>query len=206
MGKWMTDNVTVVRYNDKLKATDAKLLELMDRYRQISINDSNLWATMALPHARHLKNMLELARVITLGALNRNESRGAHYKPDFPNRDDENFMKTTIAEFSGEGPVISYEAIDVSLITPRKRDYSKGKQETGKAAVTAAASTASGLPPKEGAKQVPIGGEEQKPENLSGAVVWSQDKEKVNDPVNDDASRKERGKSIEDAGGKSDEV
>jgi succinate dehydrogenase / fumarate reductase, flavoprotein subunit len=205
MGKWMTDNVTVVRYNDKLKATDAKLLELMDRYRHISINDSNLWATMALPHARHLKNMLELARVITLGALNRNESRGAHYKPDFPNRDDENFLKTTIAEYSGEGPVLSYEAVDVSLLKPRTRDYSKGKQETGKAAVTAA-STASGLPPKDGAKQVPVGGEEQKPENLSGAVVWSQDKEKVNDPVNDDASRKAQGKSIEDAGGKSDEV
>jgi succinate dehydrogenase / fumarate reductase flavoprotein subunit len=205
MGKWMTDNVTVVRYNDKLKATDAKLLELMDRYRHISINDSNLWATMALPHARHLKNMLELARVITLGALNRNESRGAHYKPDFPNRDDENFLKTTIAEFSGEGPVLSYEAVDISLLKPRVRDYSQNKQETDKAAVSAA-STASGLPPKDGAKQVPLGGEEQKPENLSGAVIWSQDKEKVNDPVRDDASRKEQGKSIEDAGGKSDEV
>jgi len=130
MGKWMTDNVTVVRYNDKLAATDQKLLELMDRYKRISINDSNLWATMALPHARHLANMLELARVITLGALNRNESRGAHYKPDFPDRDDENFLKTTIAEYSGEGPVISYDAVDVSLIQPRKRDYSKGKKET----------------------------------------------------------------------------
>ncbi|MDQ1728508.1 MAG: succinate dehydrogenase / fumarate reductase, flavoprotein subunit [Pyrinomonadaceae bacterium] len=129
MGKWMTDNVTVVRYNDKLKATDDKLLELMDRYKRISINDSNLWATMALPHARHLDNMIELARVITLGALNRNESRGAHYKPDFPDRDDDNFLKTTIAEYSGEGPVISYDAVDVSLIPPRKRDYSKAKQE-----------------------------------------------------------------------------
>ncbi|HKP35469.1 MAG TPA: succinate dehydrogenase flavoprotein subunit [Pyrinomonadaceae bacterium] len=129
MGKWMTDNVTVVRYNDKLKETDNKLLELMDRYKRISINDSNLWATMALPHARHLDNMLELARVITLGALNRNESRGAHYKPEFPDRDDENFLKTTIAEYSGEGPVISYEAVDISLIPPRKRDYSKAIQE-----------------------------------------------------------------------------
>jgi succinate dehydrogenase / fumarate reductase, flavoprotein subunit len=132
MGKWMTDNVTVVRYNEKLKATDNKLLELMDRYKRISINDSNLWATMALPHARHLANMLELARVITLGALNRNESRGAHYKPEFPNRDDENFLKTTIAEYSGEGPVFSYDPVDISLIAPRKRDYSKGKQETAK--------------------------------------------------------------------------
>jgi succinate dehydrogenase / fumarate reductase flavoprotein subunit len=133
MGKWMTDNVTVVRYNDKLKATDNKLLELMDRYKRISINDSNLWATMALPHARHLANMLELARVITLGALNRNESRGAHYKPEFPDRDDENFLKTTIAEYSGEGPVFSWDPVDVSLIQPRKRDYSKAKKETAKA-------------------------------------------------------------------------
>src|SRR5690349_8676750 len=133
MGKWMTDNVTVVRYNDRLKATDEKLLELMDRYRRISINDSNLWATMALPHARHLDNMLELARVITLGALNRNESRGAHYKPEFPHRDDENFLKTTIAEYSGEGPVFSYDPVDISLIKPRKRDYSHEKKETAKA-------------------------------------------------------------------------
>jgi succinate dehydrogenase / fumarate reductase flavoprotein subunit len=132
MGKWMTDNVTVVRYNDKLKATDEKLLELMDRYKRISINDSNLWATMALPHARHLANMLELARVITLGALNRNESRGAHFKPEFPDRDDENFLKTTIAEYSGEGPVFSYDPVDISLIQPRKRDYSKGKKEAAK--------------------------------------------------------------------------
>jgi succinate dehydrogenase flavoprotein subunit len=133
MGRTMTDNVTVVRYNDRLAATDKKLLELIDRYRRISINDSNLWATMALPHARHLSNMLELARVITLGALNRNESRGAHYKPDFPNRDDANWLKTTIAEYSGEGPVFSYEAVDVSLIQPRKRDYSAEKKETAKA-------------------------------------------------------------------------
>lgn len=127
MGKWMTDNVTVVRYNDKLKATDEKLIELQDRLKRISINDSNLWATQAVPHARQLKNMLELARVITLGALNRNESRGAHYKPEFPDRNDEEYMKTTIAEYSTEAPVFSYEPIDVSLVEPRKRDYSKGK-------------------------------------------------------------------------------
>jgi len=127
MAKVMTDNVTVVRYNDRLKATDEKLLEIQDRYSKISINDSNLWATQAVPHARQLWNMIQLARVITLGALNRNESRGAHYKPEFPDRDDENFMKSTIAEYSEEAPVLSYEAIDVSLVEPRKRDYSTKK-------------------------------------------------------------------------------
>lgn len=129
MGKVMTDNVTVVRYNDRLQATDDKLRELQERFQKISINDSNLWATQAVPHARQLWNMLNLARVITLGALNRNESRGAHYKPDFPDRDDENFMKTTIAEYTEESPVLSYEPIDVSLVEPRKRDYSKGKSK-----------------------------------------------------------------------------
>jgi succinate dehydrogenase / fumarate reductase flavoprotein subunit len=184
MGKWMTDNVTVVRYNDRLKATDEKLLELMDRYKRISINDSNLWATMALPHARHLANMLELARVITLGALNRNESRGAHYKPEFPERDDEQFMKTTIAEYSGEGPVFSYEPIDITLIPPRKRDYSKGKKEA------------------KTAPQVPQSDVEHKPEHLSGPMIWGQDKVQVNDSLQETATRREQGKSIEEAGGK----
>ncbi len=128
LGKVMTDNVTVVRYNDRLQATDDKIRELQERFTKISIDDSNLWATQAVPHARQLKNMFELARVITLGALNRNESRGAHYKPDFPERDDENFMKSTIAEYSAEAPVLSYEAIDVSLVEPRKRDYSSSKK------------------------------------------------------------------------------
>ena len=125
LGKVMTDNVTVVRYNDRLKATDDKIRELQERYQNISINDSNLWATQAVPHARQLKNMLELARVITLGALNRNESRGAHYKPDFPTRNDEEFLKTTIAEYTAEGPTLSYEPVDISLLEPRERNYKK---------------------------------------------------------------------------------
>ena len=127
---------------------------MIDRYKHISLNDSNMWATHAVPHARQLYNMLQLARVITLGALNRNESRGAHYKPDFPNRDDENFMKTTIAEFSGEGPVFSWEAVDVGLIEPRKRDYSKGKQK----AQAASGGQAEQSPTKDGAAQVPAPG------------------------------------------------
>lgn len=161
LGKWMTDNVTVVRYNDKLKATDDKIIELKERFKRISVNDSNLWATQAVPHARQLWNMLELARVITLGALNRDESRGAHYKPDFPDRDDERFLKTTIAEWSAESPILSYEAVDVGLIEPRKRDYTKGK---AKAAVAEEAKAA-GLPVKDGAPQVPQPYTEQKPAN-----------------------------------------
>ncbi len=203
----MTDNVTVVRYNDRLKATDEKLLELQDRFTRISINDSNLWATQAVPHARQLKNMLELARVITLGALARDESRGAHYKPDFPDRDDEKFLKTTIAEWTAEAPILSYEAVDVGLIVPRKRDYSKGtKKEEGKQSPEtlelASQAAASGLPVKDGAEQISEAGYDQKPENLSGAKIWSQKKGELIDPESEAETRVEQGKDIDAAGGK----
>jgi succinate dehydrogenase / fumarate reductase flavoprotein subunit len=71
-----------------------------------------------------------MSRVVTLGAYNRNESRGAHYKPEFPERNDEDFLKTTMATFAGltAAPKFHYEEVDVSLIEPRKRDYSKKKK------------------------------------------------------------------------------
>lgn len=130
LGEWMTDNVTVVRYNDRLEKTDAKIQELMERYKKININDTNKWSNSGASFTRHLWNMLVLSRAITIGALMRNESRGAHYKPDFPERDDENFMKTTMAKYNPEttAPEIYYEDIDVSLIPPRKRDYTSDKK------------------------------------------------------------------------------
>lgn len=174
LGKWMTDNVTVVRYNERLQETDNKILELIDRFQHISINDSNLWATQALPHARQLWNMLQLARVITLGALNRNESRGAHYKPEFPDRNDEEWLKTTIAEYSEESPIFSYEAVDIGLIEPRKRDYSS-KSKTAKAAANEAATE------KKGAPQIVEQGYDDKPKNTSGEKYWVEDGEKIKD-------------------------
>ncbi|EST56684.1 succinate dehydrogenase flavoprotein subunit [Brevibacillus panacihumi W25] len=130
LGEWMTDNVTVVRYNDRLKKTDEKIVELMDRYKNININDTSKWSNSGASFTRHLWNMLVLARAITIGALMRDESRGAHYKPEFPERDDERFMKTTMAKFNPEttAPEIYYEDIDVSLIPPRKRDYTSDKK------------------------------------------------------------------------------
>ncbi len=129
LGEWMTDNVTVVRHNDKLKATDDKILELMDRYKNININDTAKWSNQGATFTRQLQNMLQLARVITIGALNRNESRGAHYKPEFPDRNDEEFLKTTMAKYNAEtnSPEFHYEEVDTGLIEPRKRDYTKKK-------------------------------------------------------------------------------
>jgi succinate dehydrogenase / fumarate reductase flavoprotein subunit len=123
LGDIMTLNVTVVRYNAKLEETDVVLQELMKRWHNIGRSDNVEWGTQEGTFIRQLWNMLELARVITLGALRRNESRGGHYKPEYPERDDENFLKTTIADWTPSGPELSYEAVDVSLIPPRQRHY-----------------------------------------------------------------------------------
>ena len=123
MAKWMTDHVTVVRVNQKLQETDQKLVELTERLQNMNLNDMSEWANQPLIFARELRNMLFLARVITLGALARNESRGAHYKPEFPDRNDKEWLKTTIAEYAPTGPKFSYEKVDISLVAPRERKY-----------------------------------------------------------------------------------
>ncbi|BCG60729.1 succinate dehydrogenase flavoprotein subunit [Paenibacillus sp. URB8-2] len=125
LGEWMTANMTVVRHNVKLEATIGKIKELKERYRGINMSDTSRWNNQGVAFTRQLWNMLELAEAMTLGALLRNESRGAHYKPEFPKRNDEEFLKTTKASWTPDGPAISYEGVDVSLIPPRVRDYSK---------------------------------------------------------------------------------
>lgn len=123
LGRWMLENVTIVRDNDKLRATDAKILELMDRWPRASVLDHGNWANAPLSFLNQLWNMLHLARVVTLGALARDESRGAHYKPAFPTRDDANWQKTTVADFTPEGPRFRYDPVDVSLCAPVERKY-----------------------------------------------------------------------------------
>ena len=123
LGKWMLENVTIVRHNDKLRATDAKIQELQERWRRASVLDHGQWANAPLSFLNQLWNMLHLARVVTLGALARDESRGAHYKPDFPKRDDANWLKSTVASFSPEGPRFRYDPVDVSLYSPVERKY-----------------------------------------------------------------------------------
>ena len=125
LGEWMTANVTVVRFNDRLKKTDEKIQELMQRYKKININDTARYNNMGASFTRQLWNMLQLARVITIGAYNRNETRGAHYKPEFPERNDKDFLKTTLASYTPEGPTFAYEDVDLSFIPPRERNYKK---------------------------------------------------------------------------------
>ena len=129
LGEVMTKHVTVIRYNKGLEEADAKIVELLDRYKNVNLSDKSQWANTSFAFGRQLYNMLELARVIAKGALLRDESRGSHYKPDFPDRNDEKFLKTTKASFTGTGnsPKIEYEEVDTQFIKPRPRRYDASK-------------------------------------------------------------------------------
>jgi len=123
LGETMTKHATIVRYNAGLDEADAKIVELLARYKNINLSDKSQWANTSFAFARQLKNMLELARVIVQGARQRDESRGAHYKPDFPERNDAQFLKTTKAAYVDGAPRITYEDVDTSHIAPRPRVY-----------------------------------------------------------------------------------
>ena len=127
LGNWMTEHVTVVRYNKNLERTETKLQELQQHFHKVNLSDRTQWSNQTLNFARELENMLLLARVITLGALARDESRGAHYKPDFPERDDPNWLKTTRASWRNGKIELHYEPVDTGLIPLRKRSYTAAK-------------------------------------------------------------------------------
>jgi len=127
LGQTMTEHATVIRYNKGLKLADEKIVELVDRYKKVNLSDRSQWANTSFAFARQLQNMLHLSRAIVVGALQRDESRGAHYKPDFPERNDERFLKTTKARYTVSGPALEYEEVDTTLIKPRPRKYDAAK-------------------------------------------------------------------------------
>ncbi len=127
LGEIMTEHVTVTRINKNLELADAKLRELGEHFKKINLSDRSKWSNQTLNFARELDNMLILARVVTLGALQRNESRGAHYKPDYPERDDANWLKTTRAKWVNGEIKLTYEPVDISQIPPRARRYDAAK-------------------------------------------------------------------------------
>lgn len=130
LSEWMVRFVTVKRDNPDLEKTLAKIKEIKERYKHITLDDQGLNLNQTYVFAHQFKAMLELALVISKGALLRNEFRGSHYKPAYPKRDDENFLKTTIATYdpTKDEPVISYKPVDIRHLDPIQRDYTQAKK------------------------------------------------------------------------------
>lgn len=123
-------NATVRRNNKDLALTLNKCKEIEERFKHISLADKGSFANQTYVFANRFRSMIEVAKVIVKGALLRDESRGAHFKDEFPKRDDAKWLKTTIASYSKEKgePEISYKAVDLRYLQPVERDYSQAKK------------------------------------------------------------------------------
>ncbi|MEO1584561.1 MAG: succinate dehydrogenase flavoprotein subunit [Planctomycetota bacterium] len=147
LGVEMTESSTVVKTGERLAKSEAKLAELRERFSRVRLGDAAQWTNQSLSFTRATGDMLVLAEAIVKGGIERKESRGSHYRTDFPDRDDANFMKTTIAKFADDKTTIDFGEIDTRLVTPRARTYGKTetKPETKQQDKEAAAVVASGV-------------------------------------------------------------
>ncbi|MDD4600359.1 Fumarate reductase flavoprotein subunit [bioreactor metagenome] len=131
LGDVMNKYVTIERVNKDLDYCFDEVKKILKRWDNIGLTDRSSWSNQEAMFTRQLRNMIIYALVVTKAARMRDESRGAHYKREFPTRDDERFMKTTIAEYdqATEEPKISYIDFDHSLVKPRARNYAVAKKE-----------------------------------------------------------------------------
>ncbi len=147
LGQLMTRVATVIRHNPDLEEAYGRVAELEEQAGRAPVVDKGNWANQNAVFARALEDMFPLAKTILRGALERDECRGAHYKPEFAppdvdaddpaerrrqaeawcDRFEENnrrWLKSTVATLTADGePDITYEPVDVSLIPPRPRLY-----------------------------------------------------------------------------------
>jgi succinate dehydrogenase / fumarate reductase flavoprotein subunit len=124
----MDANVMVFRTEQTIKTAVEKIAELRERYKNVAIQDKGKRFNTDLLEAIELGNLLDLAEVMAVSALARKESRGGHYREDYPNRDDVNFMRHTMAyrEVGADGTEsvrLDYKPVVQTRYQPMERKY-----------------------------------------------------------------------------------
>ncbi|KFG74084.1 succinate dehydrogenase flavoprotein subunit [Streptomyces mutabilis] len=124
----MDANVMVFRTEQTIKTAVEKIGELRARYKNVAIQDKGRRFNTDLLEAVELGNLLDLAEVMAVSALARKESRGGHYREDFPNRDDVNFMRHTMAyrevgDDGAESIRLDYKPVVQTRYQPMERKY-----------------------------------------------------------------------------------
>jgi len=123
MQKVMMDKISVFRKESIMTEALAKIKELKERYQRISLQDKGNCFNRDLLDALELGYMLDLAEVITVGALYRQESRGAHFREDFPERNDAIYLVHTLVRFTDKGPQILEKPVTITRFQPKERKY-----------------------------------------------------------------------------------
>ena len=123
LGETMWNNCGIWRVQKDLETARVKLDELTVRIKQCGLIDDSGWANQAVPFTRAVVNMIEQSKAIVDGAIQRDESRGAHFKMDTPERNDTDWLRTSLATWTPTGTQFDYEKIDCRFIAPRARKY-----------------------------------------------------------------------------------
>lgn len=123
MTQAMVDYAGVFRNREKLTKGLAKIKELQERYKKVTLTDKSDYFNSELLSVLELGHMLDIAETILLGGLNREESRGSHARTDFPKRDDEKWLKHTLVKKEKGGFSISYKPVSITKFKPEERKY-----------------------------------------------------------------------------------
>jgi len=119
----MMDNVGVYRDESLLLEARDAVRDLRERYRDVSIDDKGRVFNTDLLEARELGYLLDCAETTVASALARKESRGAHAREDYPDRDDVNFLAHTLAYKAEGGPTLRYKPVTITKFQPKPRKY-----------------------------------------------------------------------------------
>ena len=123
MKKVMFNDVGIYRSEKGMKEALEKVKSLQERYKHVRVTDTGRIFNTELLNAWELGNMLEVAEVVAECALNRKESRGGHSREDYPERDDKEWLKHTLA-WRQDGKVkIDYKPVVVTKHQPKARVY-----------------------------------------------------------------------------------
>jgi len=123
LGNLMGTHVGVFRFKEKLEEAGQLIRKLKLRYQDIVIQDKSNVFNTELIAALELGSILDLAEVIVKGALGREESRGAHFRKDFPKRNDQEWLKHSLAYYREEGPRMEYAPVVLTKYPPKERTY-----------------------------------------------------------------------------------
>ena len=119
----MTRHCSVFRTESGLQTAREKIENLKNRYDRVIVDDVNDRFNTDLTETLEFGSLLSLAEMILVSALERTESRGAHFREDFPDRDDENWLKHTLVRKTVDGPEFSFRPVTITRFTPKPRKY-----------------------------------------------------------------------------------
>ena len=119
----MMENVGIYRNAQAMQSAVDQVQDLRQRYRAVRVQDTGKRFNTDLLEVIELGNLLDLSLVTAASALNRRESRGAHSREDFVDRDDENWLKHTLAYLDGDSVRLDAKAVDATIWEPKPRTY-----------------------------------------------------------------------------------